>query len=87
MLNEYPKEFVDFVMKPLASNHPSSDAIYHGTVIISYVKGSSEKFRCIGNHLSPSTIFKTKHTLQGTLMKIGPVRDAQQTKVCLQHSM
>jgi hypothetical protein len=37
-------------------------------------------------HHSPTEctriIFKNKHTLHGTLMKTGPVRDAQQTKQC-----
>jgi hypothetical protein len=33
------------------------------------------------------TIFETKHTLCGTLMKTGPGRDAQQTKQCVQHPM
>jgi hypothetical protein len=83
MLNEYPKEFVESVMKPLATNRPSSDTIYQGTVIIPYVKGTSEKFRRIGNCFYLRTIFKTKHTLHGTLMKTGPVQDAQQTKQCV----
>jgi hypothetical protein len=33
MLNEYPKEFVDSVMKPSKSSHPSSDTIYQGTIL------------------------------------------------------
>jgi hypothetical protein len=37
MLNEYPKEFIDSVMKPSARNRPSSDAVYQGTGIIPYV--------------------------------------------------
>jgi hypothetical protein len=83
MLNEYPKEVVDSVMKPSANNCPSSDTEYQGTVVIPYVKGTSEKFRCIGNHFNLSTIFKTKHTLRGTMIKAGPVRVAQQTKQCV----
>jgi hypothetical protein len=80
MLSEYPKEFFDFVMKPSKSNHHSSDTIYQDTVIISYVKGISEKFRRIGNRFNVRNIYKTKHTLRGTLMKAGSVRDAQLTK-------
>jgi hypothetical protein len=38
------------------------------------------KFRHIGNRFSLRTIFKAKHTLRGTLMKTGPVRDAQEPK-------
>jgi hypothetical protein len=80
MLNEYPKEFVDFVMKPSARDLPTSDTVYQGTVIIPYVKCISEKFRRAGDRFSLRTIFKIKNTIHGTLMKIGLVRDAQQTK-------
>jgi hypothetical protein len=69
MLNEYPEDFVDSVMKPSTRNRPSSDQIYQGTLIILYVKGTSEKFRRIGNHFNIRTIFKTKHTLRETLGK------------------
>jgi hypothetical protein len=70
-------------MKPSRSNFPSSDTIYKGTVIIPYVKGIPEKFRCTGNHFNVRTIFKTKHTIHGKVMKTGPVRDAQQMKQCV----
>jgi hypothetical protein len=43
----------------------------------------SKKFGSIGNRFNLRTIFKTKHTLRGALMKTGPVRDAQQTKQCV----
>jgi hypothetical protein len=79
MLNEYPQEFVDSVMKTSRSSRPYSDKIYQET-LIPYVKVTSEKFRRIENRFNVRSIFKTKHTLRGTLMKIGPVRDAQQTK-------
>jgi hypothetical protein len=82
MLNEHPKEFVDSVMKPSARNHPSSDTVYQSTVVIPYVKGISEKFRCIKNRFNLRIIFKTKHTLRGILMKTGLVRVAQQKKQC-----
>jgi hypothetical protein len=80
MLNEYQKELVDSVIKPSRSNRPSSYIIYHGTVTIPYVKGISEKFRRIANRFNVRTVFKTKRTLRGTLMKTGPARDAHQTK-------
>jgi hypothetical protein len=83
MLNEFLEEFTDSVMKPSRSNCPSSDTEYLGTVIIPYVKGISEKFRRIRNRFIVRTIFKTKHTLRGTLMKTGPLSDAQQTKQCV----
>jgi hypothetical protein len=80
MLNECPQEFTDSIMKPPRSNHPSSDTIYHGTVI-PYVKGISEKFRHIGNHFNVRTIFETKHTFCGTLMKTGPM-SSRRSGVC-----
>jgi hypothetical protein len=67
-------------MKPSRSNCPSSDTIYKGTVIILYVKGISEKFRLIGNCFNVRTIFKTTHTLHGTLMRTGSLRNGQQVK-------
>jgi hypothetical protein len=83
MVNEYPKELVDSVMKPSARCRPSSERVCKGTVVILYVKDTSEKFRCIGNRFHLRTIFRTNHTLRGRLMKTGPVRDAQQTKQCV----
>jgi hypothetical protein len=79
ILNEYPQEFVGYIMKESRSKRPS-DAVYQGTVIIPYVEDISEKFRRTGNRFNIGTIFKTKHKLHGTLMKTGPVRDDQQTK-------
>jgi hypothetical protein len=64
-------------MKPWRSSRLFSDTIYQGMDIILYVKGISEKFRCIGNRFNVRAIFKTKRTLRGTLMKTGPVGDAQ----------
>jgi hypothetical protein len=83
MLNEYNKEVVDSVVKPSVRNCPSSDTVYESTLVIAYVKGTPERFRRIGNRFNLRTIFKTKHTLRETLMKTGPVRDAQQTKQCV----
>jgi hypothetical protein len=52
-------------------------------VVISYVKGISEKFRRIGNSYNIKTIFKTKHALRDTLMRTRPISDAQQTAHCI----
>jgi hypothetical protein len=41
------------------------------------------KIRHTGNCFSVRTIFRTKYTLSGTVMKTGPVRDAQQMKQCV----
>jgi hypothetical protein len=76
MLNEYPEEFVDSMMKPSRRNRPSLDTIYQGTFIIPHVKGISDKFKRIGNRFNVRNSFKTKRALRGTLMKNGPVRDA-----------
>jgi hypothetical protein len=62
-------------MKPLRNNHPS-DTIYQVTINIPYIKGISEKFRHIGNCFSVRITFKT-------VMKSGPVRDAQEMKQCV----
>jgi hypothetical protein len=83
MLNEYPLGFINSIMKKSRSNRSSADTTYQGTAIIPYVKGISEKFRRIGNRFNIRTIFKTKHTLRGTLMKTEPVREAQQRKYCV----
>jgi hypothetical protein len=83
ILNQYPKEFVDSVTKPSTRDHPSSDTIFLDPVIIPYVKATSKKFRRIENHFNLRTIFKTKYTLCGILIKTGPVRDAQQMKQCV----
>jgi hypothetical protein len=72
MLNEYKQEFVDSVMKASRSNRPSN-TIYQAL--------SSHMLRVPPrNSDALETVFKTKHTFRGTLMKTGPVRDAQQTK-------
>jgi hypothetical protein len=47
ILDEYPQEFVDSIMKPVRSNHPS-DTIYHGMVIIPYVNGAAKNSDALG---------------------------------------
>jgi hypothetical protein len=42
------------------------------------VKGVSEKFKRLGNCYNIRTIFRTKHTLQSSLMKTRLERDPQQ---------
>jgi hypothetical protein len=43
ILNEYPQEFVDSIMKPSRINHPFSYTIYQGTAIIPFIQGISDK--------------------------------------------
>jgi hypothetical protein len=83
ILQEYIQEFIDSEMKPSRSNCPSAVTRYQDTVIIQYVKGTSEKCRCIGNRFSVKPISKTKYKLPETLMKTKLVRDAQQMKQCV----
>jgi hypothetical protein len=83
VFNEYPQEFIDFIPKPSRNNCPFSDTIYQVIIVIPYIKGISEKSRCIGNLFSIRTIFKSKHTLRRTLMKTGRVRYDQKTKQCV----
>jgi hypothetical protein len=64
-------------MKPSARNHPSSHTVHQDTVVITCVKGISEKLKNIGNLSNLRTIFKNKHALRGKLMNTVPVRDAQ----------
>jgi hypothetical protein len=52
MLNEYPKELFDSVIKPSERNGPSSDKIHQDTVVILYIKATSEKYRRIRNHFN-----------------------------------
>jgi hypothetical protein len=62
MLSKYPNEFVDSIMKPSARNHPTSDTVYQGTVVIPYGNGISDKFRRIGNRLSQNHLQDKKYT-------------------------
>jgi hypothetical protein len=52
-------------------------------VYIPYVKGVSEKFKCVENRYNISKIFKTKHTPRSSLMKTRPKRDLLQTAQCI----
>jgi hypothetical protein len=83
MLNKYTQESADSIMKPSRRNCPSSDTIHQSMIITPYVKSISVKFRCTGNHFCVRNIFKTNHTLHGTMIKTGPLRDAQQMKQCV----
>jgi hypothetical protein len=80
MLNEYPRELIDSILKPSRNNRLSSDTIHQGTVIIPNVKGICEEFRLIGNRFNLRIIFRPKYPFCGTLMRTGQVRDAQRTK-------
>jgi hypothetical protein len=60
MLNEYPKEFVDSIMKQPSSNRPFSYTTYESRIIIPYVKGIYEKLRHTGNVFYVRIIFKIK---------------------------
>jgi hypothetical protein len=74
-------------MKPGKSKCPS-DTIHYRRVIIPYVRGISEKFRCFGNRFNVMTICRSKHMLCGTSIKIGPVkRSPSDEAMHVQYSM
>jgi hypothetical protein len=79
MLNKYPQQFVDSIMKPSRCNGPSSETIYQCTDFSPYFRDISKKFGCTGNSFNVRTIFRTKHTLMDTDL----VRDVQQIKQCV----
>jgi hypothetical protein len=54
-----------------------------GSVYIPYVKGVSEKFKCIGDFYNIRMIFKTTHTLRISLMETWPERDLQEMAKCI----
>jgi hypothetical protein len=66
-------------MKTAGNSRLSPGTTYQGTVIIPYAEGISVKFRRIRNRFNVRIVFKTKHSLRGTLMKAVSVADAQQT--------
>jgi hypothetical protein len=71
LLNEYLQEFVDSIMKPRRSNHPS-DTIHHGTVTFPYVMGISDALGTT-SMLEP---FSKLNIHCVPLTKTGPVGDA-----------
>jgi hypothetical protein len=78
MFNGYLKEFVDSIMKPFEKQ--SSFFRYsiwgQSSHMLRVFPRNSDKFNV-------RTIFRAKHTLHGTLMRTGLVRDAQQMKHCM----
>jgi hypothetical protein len=80
-LNVYPQGFIDSVINSKGSSHLNKEQKPLGSVYIPYVKGVSEKFKCIGNR-DIRTIFKTKHTLRSSLTKTRPERVLHQVAQC-----
>lgn len=64
ILTGYLQDFINSTIKSGRNNRPSTDSIPHSSVVVPYIKSTSEKFQCIGNHFNTRTIFKTKQTLQ-----------------------
>jgi predicted GIY-YIG superfamily endonuclease len=64
-------------------SHPNKEEKPLDSVYISHMKGVSEKFKRTVNRYNIRTIFKTKNTFRGSLMKIWPERDAQQMAQCI----
>jgi hypothetical protein len=64
----------------LTRNLHSTETTYQGTVIIPYVMGISEKFKCTANWFNVGSIFKTD---ENWTYYSSPTDEA----VCLEHSM
>jgi hypothetical protein len=71
-LNGYPQVFTDSVFNSKGSCRPNKEEKPLGSVYIRYLKGVSEKLKRIGNRYNIRKVFKTKHTLRGSLMKTRP---------------
>jgi hypothetical protein len=71
------------VITSRGNSHLSKEVKPLGSVYMPYVKGVSEKFKRIGNRYNISTIFRTEHTLKGSLMGSRPERHPQQTAQCV----
>jgi hypothetical protein len=54
-----------------------------GSVVILYVKGTSENLKCIMSHYNIRMVLITKYTFQGSLTRIRLKRDPQQTAHCI----
>jgi hypothetical protein len=76
-LNGYPGGFTDSAINSKGRSCPS-EVKSLGTVYIPYVKGVSEKFKCIENRYNIRTIFRTKHNVRSSLKKTRPERYLQQ---------
>jgi hypothetical protein len=59
-LNNYPLGFIDSVINSKSSSHPSKEERPLSSVYIPYVKGVSEKFKCIRNRHNITITFETK---------------------------
>jgi hypothetical protein len=77
-LNGYPQGFIDLVI-----NSKNKEKNPLGSLYIPYVKGISEKFKRTGNRCNIRRIFRTKHTLTSSPVKIRPERNQQQTTQCI----
>jgi hypothetical protein len=68
-----PGGFVDTTINKFGKkNYPSTQSKEACTVVISNVKGISDKFKRIGNKYNIKNIFKTKHTLRNVFVRNKP---------------
>jgi len=54
-----------------------------GFISIKYIRGASKKFKHIANRYNIGTVFKMRHALKNSLMKMGPIRAPQETVNCI----
>jgi hypothetical protein len=67
--NGYPEHSVDTAINKFGNkNYPSTQSKAACTVVIPYVKGISDKFKCNGNKYNIKAIFKTKHALHNVFV-------------------
>jgi hypothetical protein len=74
---------IDSVINSKGISHMNKEEKPLGFVCISHVMGTSVKFEPIGNQYSIRTIFKTKHALKSSVIKIKRERYPQQMAQCV----
>jgi hypothetical protein len=75
---------IDSVLKRSgAKRRRETDETRQSTAVIPYVKGISERFRCIGERYNIKAVFKTRQTLRSFLTRTRPHREVQDMRQCI----
>jgi hypothetical protein len=83
-LNGYPQHLIDSVLNRLeVKSQQATDGACLSTVLIPYMKGISEEFRCTGERYNIKTVFKTRQTLRIMLTRTRPHREVQDMRKCI----
>jgi hypothetical protein len=84
LLSAYPRKLIDSVVNRSEGNdHSRKEVKPIGSAFIPYMKGISEKFRCISYGSIIRTIFETRHTLRSILMSTRPGRALHNIAHCV----